>query len=225
MIGGSLLASSFANAGFLVGLASEADVLRQAGVPNSKIKVSGMRADIAQSAAKSLFAAGFDPLISFGTAGGLTDDLRPGDLLLPEEIVDETGQVAAVDPKSRALVTNGIPGSKPGRLLALDRGLSSEEEKRAFSSRFLAVAVDMESHHLARAAKLGGRGFLVVDGVTSEIPAFALKAIDDKGKPNLMTMLAGILKNPSTLPSLLHLGRHSTKAHQTLSKAAQYLVS
>ena len=49
--------------------------------------LSGMGRDRAKRAAQTLVEENMDCLVSFGTAGALSPALRPGDLVLPQEIV------------------------------------------------------------------------------------------------------------------------------------------
>ena len=49
--------------------------------------LSGMGRDRAKQAAQALIEENVDCLVSFGTAGALSPALRPGDLVLPQEIV------------------------------------------------------------------------------------------------------------------------------------------
>ncbi|MCH8952346.1 MAG: hypothetical protein IID49_09510, partial [Proteobacteria bacterium] len=64
---------------------------RWADDPRIAIAVSGARPDRAEAEARRLVAGGCRVLLSWGVAGGLDPALRPGELVIPAEIVAEDG--------------------------------------------------------------------------------------------------------------------------------------
>lgn len=217
-----------ASKGFLVGLASEAAELRKAGIRSDHIRITGAQTAAARRGAAELVVLGCDPLISFGTAGALIDGLVPGDLLLPDMVVDGSGQSWSTTTSLRDDVSRRGMVGRSGRILALDHGVTDPAEKRRLGAETDAIAVDMESHLLIAAAEAAGRDILVVrvivDTVDSAIPDFALKAIGADGRPRIGTIIAGLVKQPWTLPALLRLGRESRAAHKTLGRIAVVLA-
>ena len=72
-----------ATVGVVTGSWVEARCLRRQDV---RVACSGGSAERARSEAARLVAEGAAALVSFGLAGGLAPELRPGDLLLPETV-------------------------------------------------------------------------------------------------------------------------------------------
>jgi adenosylhomocysteine nucleosidase len=143
---------------------------------------SGVGADRARSA---LLAAGrelsFRAAWSLGFAGGLADDLAPGDLICPAvAILDDgrQGQAFSASASSAALCAT-LHGANGGSLLTVAIPLRTEEAKRAARNRTGAVAVDMEAAGVAAAARDLG------------IPWLAIKAVVDDAWEPLPEFLTG----------------------------------
>ncbi len=64
---------------------------------NLLVHVSGMGDEQARAGALNLINRGVTTLISWGTAGGLESTLRRGQLLLPDQVINEGNQVFSVD--------------------------------------------------------------------------------------------------------------------------------
>src|SRR4051812_35548265 len=80
--------------GAVVGLPVEAAILRIRARPSISadfIATAGASAARAEASAEQLIARGATALISFGIAGGIDPDLRPGALVLASEVVAEDG--------------------------------------------------------------------------------------------------------------------------------------
>ena len=59
------------------------------------VSISGIGADAATSAAQSLASGGATALMSFGLAGGLDPALRPGSIVLPDQVMRRDGPAFA----------------------------------------------------------------------------------------------------------------------------------
>ena len=96
--------------------------------------------------------ANFRAVISFGLAGGLDPALRPGKLLIADQIMSGKGtwQVprALADAMQSALIAGGV---RPLRLsvAGADATVMDRDSKAALRSATGASAVDMESHVVA----------------------------------------------------------------------------
>jgi len=102
------------------------------------------------------------PLISFGLAGALRDDLASGTVVDATRIVDVEGTVLW---ESGPL---GVPGAKPVTILAADAVVDDPAERRRLHERTGADAADLESGPLARSGRL--RGVLRAVGDTPSRP-------------------------------------------------------
>lgn len=170
-------------------------------------------ADLAQD----LVAEGVSGLISFGVAGGLALDLKPGDLILPRVILKEdAAQIETDDAWLTALLQNEKPRST-GPLISSPVPVTNVEAKAALARDHGAVAVDMESHAIAEVALKAEVPFIavrvIVDGADMAIPEIALA-----GTP--FAVMKKAVKKPGDIPALLRLGSHMNKATKTLSSVA-----
>ena len=72
-----------AQIGVIVGIAAEAKAAHRL---SANILCSGGRPEIAANQAHALIAAGASTLMSFGIAGGLSSKLRPGSLVVADQV-------------------------------------------------------------------------------------------------------------------------------------------
>jgi hypothetical protein len=90
------------------------------------------------------------PVVSFGLAGGLHEGLQCGEVLDATRVVDADGTVLW---EGGPL---GVPGARPGTILAVDAIVDDPAERRRLHERTGADAADMESGPLARTGRLAG---------------------------------------------------------------------
>ncbi len=127
------------------------------------LTVAGAGAENSYQSARGLmteFALG--GLISVGFAGALSPALRAGDVVLASEVLDQiTGERFYSAP---GLLP--IRCSTSGKLLSASAVISSCEEKLRLGKQWEALAVDMESAGVARAAAQAGLPFAAVKSIT-----------------------------------------------------------
>jgi len=104
------------------------------------------------------------PLVSFGLAGALRDDLPVGTVLDVTRVVDGDGAVLWSG--------EGLGVSQSGTILAAERIVDDPDERRRLHARTGADAADLESGPLARTGRLRG-GLRAV----SDTPARPLNGI------------------------------------------------
>jgi len=90
------------------------------------------------------------PVVSFGVAGALRDELPIGTVLDATRVVDAEGTVLW---EGQPL---GVPGAKAATMLAADEVVDDPSERRRLHELTGADAVDMESGRLARTGRLHG---------------------------------------------------------------------
>jgi len=218
--------------GIVTGLATEAAIVEQAalglGRPRPRLACAGADMRRAQAAAERLLRQGARHLVSFGLCGGLDPTLRPGDLVLAEEVVFADGRRLACDAARREalaarLAAAGI-ASVAGRLLAHHEIVEGAAEKRRLFETTGAHAVDTESGGVARAAQTGKVGFLVIRAVADparrRLPQAALAATDEDGKVQLGALLAALCRRPWEAVLLPSLARDAARAKRTLTRVA-----
>jgi len=205
--------------GVLVGLEVEASLARR--LPGSCVAVSAARPDLAAVAARHLAESGCRALLSFGLAGGLDPALRPGSIVLPEEVVGAGGSWRP-DPTLRALLARQLQGGAGGRLYASTFPIVSRAAKAKLFGQTAACAVDMESGILAEAAEARGLPFLVLrviaDPASRGLPSAVLTALDEAGKTKMGLLCWSLLRRPRELPEFLALARDGRKALNRLAR-------
>ncbi len=216
--------------GVVTGLKREAALLRKAEMAGLvRVALSGADPARAEAAAEQLAENGVAALLSFGLCGALEADVRAGDLLLPTHIVweGEGGRSAemASDPLWRARLQAALPDKLSrhlhvGRLLGSDRLESRSERKLALGQSLEALAIDMESHAVARVAQRRGLPFLALracsDQADQDLPAAVEHATKADGSLALTPLLTGLASRPASLAGLLSLARSSKLAMTTL---------
>ncbi len=202
-----------AGLGILVGLAAEA---RLASPLGGIVAAGGGTAGGAEAAVRGLVARGVTRLVSFGLAGGLDPSLPPGALLVPRVVlVDGQGPCEADE-----ALCDWLGGATQGALLAGDWVVATAAAKRALRERTGAVAVDLESGAVARAATRQGIGFAVLRAVCDpagrDLPPAALAALDRAGGVGALRVLLSVLGRPAQVPALLRLARDAAAAQRAL---------
>ena len=197
--------------GIVVGLAAEARIARPLG---ARIAIGGGTAAGAARAADDL-APHVSALISFGLAGGLDPALAPGALLVPALVLADDEQW----PTDPALCAR-LGGPTPGALFGDGAILATAAAKAALHARTGAVAVDLESAAVARAAARHGLPFAVLRAVCDpagrNLPRAALIALDGQGRIGALRVAAAVLARPGDIPALIALGRDAARARHAL---------
>lgn len=209
--------------GVLVGLASEARLVRKAGrslSPPPRLAISAADPARAAAQAQRLSEDGAAGLLSFGLAAGLDPALSSAALLLPSEVVDPEGRRWPTDSAWRGSVDLD---AESRALAGCDSLLKTPADKAALARVSGAVAADMESHLLARAAAEAGLPFLVLravaDAADLALPPPAWDALDAEGRSRGLLVAARLLRAPWHLPALLALGRAAARAERALGGA------
>src|SRR5690348_3781030 len=121
------------------------------GLGGGEVRVSGYGPGRARKQGERLRQDTFGALAVAGTGGGLTDDLRPGDLVVATEVTDGTTTTAC---PSAALLAGELRRAglavRTGPVVSVERLAGGRERARALHAG--ALAVDLESAWLAAAA-------------------------------------------------------------------------
>jgi len=173
----------------------------------------------AREACRRLLDDGAQALLGLGLAGGLEDDVGPGEIILADDVRLPSGALRPCDGAWRAhlqaLLLRRPWTVRTGTLLGSEQVIGSPAEKRELAATG-AIAVDTESHHLAIAAGEAAMPFAVIrvvaDRAQDHLPVFAADTYDDGGRLRLSAVLGGLLRHPGELPALLRLARQSRQA-------------
>ncbi|GMG81278.1 phosphorylase [Paralimibaculum aggregatum] len=163
-------------------------------------------------------------LLSWGVAGGLAAELEPGDLILPDGVVLPDGTVLPL--ASNLLPEAGAGPDEPAMLMAgSDRMVLRAADKAALLAATGAVAVDMETHLVARAAEEAAYPAIAIRAIADpaglDLPAFLEGAVGSDGTPRIGAVLAGLAGRPAALPTLLKLRRAYRSGLDALDEAAR----
>jgi hopanoid-associated phosphorylase len=206
------------------GLAAEAKIARAAGF--SVLIGAGDRERTAALIESAVNDA--NCLISFGIAGALAPNLRAGDVVISTEIVSDGGRWRADERFSArvAHLAHGI-GAFQGPVFGAPVILASEAEKGRAWRETGALAVDLESDVVARAASLAGIPFLVArtiaDAAYRELPRAALIPLSKAGTPNLARVLGAVIRRPRQIGTLIRLALETRRALVALAGPAHAL--
>lgn len=111
-------------------------------------------------------------------------------------------------------------GQRVGAILGLDRMLSLPQEKADAYARRGALAIDMESHHVARAAGEQGLPFIAIRAISDQadevLPAIMATFVDAEGQTKMSAVLAALIFGRVRLGELLRAGNASRRAYQSL---------
>jgi adenosylhomocysteine nucleosidase len=129
------------------------------------------------------------PLVSFGLAGALRDDLPAGTVLDATRVVDSAGAVLW---EGGPL---GIAGARLATILAADSVVEAADERRRLHERTGADAADLESGPLARTGRL--HGVLRVVSDTPKRPLGALVgSVGRDGRYHWRGVVRGLVRSP-----------------------------
>lgn len=189
-----------------------------------EVRVSGVGADkAARETAQIVAAGGVKPLIVCGFGGGLTEQITPGSLIVPERVLDATGDVSAPPtvyrPDERMLELAERPC---GDLVTVGRVLTTRDEKCALHARTQAQMVDMETAGAVRVADQADVPWLAVrvatDSIEEPLPFDFNALADAEGNVDRRRVVAAALTHPWKIPALIRLGSHSALAAKNLAR-------
>ena len=192
------------------------------------LEISGVGGERAAVGARRLISAGADALLSWGTAAGLQPGFSPGALLVPESVIALDGEVLDADASWHLRIRKKLAERLDVVIQPLAESASvlrTPTDKRAMSAATGAVAADMESAALARAARQAGIPFLVIraiaDPACGTIPDSVTAAIGGDGEVSIAKLMGTLLTRPRQWPQLIQLSRWFGAAQDTLMQAAK----
>jgi adenosylhomocysteine nucleosidase len=211
----------------VAGLAREAACLGEGVVPVlSGADVGVLRVTLAQHT-RHHYAA----VVSFGLAGGLDPNLRPGDVVAASTVVGEDGTTEAHPAFAETLLQNlnnaGLP-AHAGAIAGVDAPVMNCRAKVALRARTGARAVDMESHLAAEFARARGLPFVALRAISDpaerSLPPLAARAVKPDGGIDLVLVLRELARAPRQLGDLMAAGRDSGAAFASLRRCGPMLV-
>jgi hypothetical protein len=206
------------------GLAIEAKIARAAGF--AVVIRAGDRDRTAALVAAT--AAKTECLVSFGIAGGLAPQLGAGTVVVSGEVVSEKHHWAVESLYMQRLsdFAHSI-GAIRGPVFGATSILATRTEKKHAWAATRALAVDLESEIVARTATALGIPFIVLrsiaDTARRDLPPASLVPLSAEGKPDVLGVLAAVLRRPFQLAGMIGLARETRIALSALIGPARAL--
>ncbi len=164
-------------------------------------------------------------LIISGTAGALTGEAQPGDMLISSNHGEESMREKALQITREALGTGKV-WHEP--IHSVQMVIADAEGKTALSRRTGAFAVDMESDLLAQVARESGVPHMVVrvvsDGLHDRMPLPFERFMTSDGFLSLPRMILYLLVRPWKIPALIRFGGQAQRACRELAKVLEKLL-
>jgi adenosylhomocysteine nucleosidase len=206
----------------VVGMAFEARIAAGLGVP---VICCGDGHNLVTSLARAM-AAGCGGLISFGVAGGLAPDLKPGTCVIGSAILDDEGQ-QETDARWASRLMKIIPDAVHGPIVGVREPIAHASAKRDLHRQTGAIAVEMESQVVARAAARHGVPLaairVVVDPVERTIPRSALAGTRPDGTIDPLAVVRSLIRYPRDLAGLIRMSLDARAARATLVRGSALL--
>lgn len=195
------------------------------------IRVGGVGGLDVGDAVRELGGLGSGLVVSWGTAGALSPQLRAGDLVVPERVVTRNGGTLSPDARWREGFRRAVNGSWPvatGILIESDRILGSPHDKRRLGRDTDAGAVDMESGRIGEACAALNLPFLairaIVDELDDRLPRQVQENAFSAGSLRPGALLASLARHPGDWGSLVRLALRYRRARAALEAAARTLA-
>ena len=203
--------------------------------------LSGMGRERARQAAQKLAEAGADCLAGFGSAGALAPELRPGDLVLAQEVWESHDHDR--HPNFFARISGGCPESllgvlklcwvsrnkvHEGALACAAQPVATVAAKQGLFAQTGALAVDMESAGVFDAARRNGLPAFalraIIDAAHVALPDAVLQRVDEFGEVDAPGLALDLARSPRQIPAVMRLASAARRAGRTMKRAANPLL-
>jgi adenosylhomocysteine nucleosidase len=165
-------------------------------------------------------------IISFGVAGGLAPQLRPGTCVIGSAILSGSNRMPTNQIWSQQLLQT-FPDAVSGVLLGVSGPICDPREKRALHLNTGAIAVDMESHVVAAVGAAHGLPVaamrVITDPAERALPASAVAAMRPNGTTSMGAMIGSALMSPREIPALFQTALDALAARATLVRGRRLL--
>jgi adenosylhomocysteine nucleosidase len=194
--------------------------------------VCGMGEDNARFAVQTLLKLNVGTLVSWGTAGALTENIQSGDLVLADKVVANDGKKYSFDAEWNKYIFNELCNTSlkihHGMITHAGQVLATAADKKRLHGETNALAVDMESLAIARIAneeKLPCVSIrAIVDEAAQCIPEAIIKNTDTFGRPSLFPLFSSLIRNPGLITDLIKLRSAMKAATTSLNTVARSQV-
>lgn len=198
---------------------------------NFLVILSGTGPDNARTAALKLVANGADHLISWGCAGALSKLLKPGHLVVANQLIDQNNNVINQRPAWPEYLLNNLTSPQviaPGKLLESPQLVTNKKDKESLHNETHADLVDMESGAIARIAHQNHLPFVAIraiaDTSSMNLPKAVSHSLDENGEVQLSILFKYLITHLHEIPELIKLGLSFNSAKKSLCQVAEQLA-
>lgn len=224
--------------GIISALSSEGRCLTGNAIPvNEPVQISehaiaivcGIGENNSRIATQTLLEHNVSALVSWGTAGALTENIKSGDLFLADTIVTNDGNKYSFDAEWNKRIIDNLNKTSlkihHGMIAHAQQVLLKTEDKNRLHNKTNALAVDMESLAIAQIASNEKLPCVSVRAIIDEasqcIPEVIIKNTDIFGRPAMFPLFSSLVLNPGLIAELIRLGTGMKAAATTLNAVAR----
>jgi adenosylhomocysteine nucleosidase len=165
-------------------------------------------------------------IISIGIAGGLAPGLQVGQWIVADAVLVD-GEPMPTDMAWTGRLVARLPEAARGVLLGANIMAAEAMQKASLHRATGAVAVDMESHVVARVARRRHLPFAVArvvsDAAHHTLPPAARVGMKSDGGIDLPAVLRSLLAEPGQLPALIRTGLEAERGFRALLRGHRRL--
>jgi hopanoid-associated phosphorylase len=177
-------------------------------------------------AALDRLAAGARGIISIGIAGGLAPGLQVGQWVVADAVLVDDVSIMA-DRLWAGRLAARLPEVTRGLVLGVNAMVAEAAQKAALHRATGALAVDMESHVVARVAERHRLPFAVArvvsDAAQRSLPPAARVGMKSDGRMDLPAVLRSLRANPGQLAALIRTGLEAERGFRALLRGYRRL--
>jgi hopanoid-associated phosphorylase len=168
-------------------------------------------------------------IISFGIAGGLDPQLRPGAVIVATSVIGANGVKMALptDERWSQMLLHALPHAVHAPVLGVDAPVTEPSDKLRLFRQTGAAALDMESHIAASVAASQSLPFavlrVVADPAGRRVPQAALAGMREDGSTDAIGVLRALTQTPGDLLDLPGVALNAYFAKAALARARRDL--
>lgn len=212
---------------------SHALVARQGGIRGRHVVLVDSAADPVQVAETTkLLIAGCKPawVIAAGLASGLQPELRRGDIVMADCVLDESGRSLAIDLHLDPAEAAKHPGLHVGRIVTLERPVTTPTKKREFGSLYAALAADRETFAVADVCRAEGTRFLAIRAILDPVDVAQPAELGRISRPQsgarrVGGMLGAVWNRPAAAKDMLDWQERALTVSDRLAKFLEGIVT
>jgi adenosylhomocysteine nucleosidase len=171
-------------------------------------------------------AGGANGIISIGIAGALAPALQVGQWVVADAVLVDDEPLPTDQAWTSRLATR-VPQAVRGLLLGTNAMVVDATQKASLHRTTGALAVDMESHVVARVARRHRLPFAAVrvvsDAARHDLPPAVRVGMKPDGTMDLPAVLRSLLANPGQLPALIRTGLEAERGFRALLRGHRRL--